>query len=221
MYLRQARGSGVTASSNVGGDYGGDGKKLARNQVAAKRYGRQIDPAILFGLAHKGQPFQEDAAWARVGGPALASDFESGVGGLLTAHFCDGEMRNVGPLFLKSQRFGIQFAVQFDHMRGAVEHPDVDCGGHGREGFHVAQGHLERLLVATNALQNLQSGTLGTAQRTGWQNRQMGRQMRQIAMQLATELFYESSGGILEVRHQRVTGILHLGENYTPALERG
>ena len=52
-------------------------------------------------------------------------------------------MRNVGPLLLERQRFGIQLAVQSDHVGGSVDHPNVDCGCDGDEGLDLAQGDLE------------------------------------------------------------------------------
>src|ERR1035441_10673853 len=64
-------------------------------------------------------------------------------------------MRNVRPLFLERQRFGIQLAVQFAHVRGRALYTDVDRKGYWDERFYIAQGHFERFLVAADALQNL------------------------------------------------------------------
>jgi hypothetical protein len=40
-------------------------------------------------------------------------------------------------------------------------------------------------------------------------------------MQLAAEVLHESSSGILEIRHQRITGFLHPGRKLYPAAEGG
>jgi hypothetical protein len=43
--------------------------------------------------------------------------------------------------------------------------------------------------------------------------------MRKVGMQFAAEVLHEPSRGIFEVRHQRITGLLHPGEKLYPAAE--
>jgi hypothetical protein len=59
-------------------------------------------------------------------------------------------------------------------------------------------------------------------QRTGRKNAQMGCQVRQIGMKFAAKILHELASGTLEVRHQRITRLLHTGlQNYTTAGKAG
>ncbi len=197
-------------------DYG----RLPGNQSAAERDGRQIDPMIQGIFADKRQSFHQDTTASRVTSPALAGQLKGRLGGGFGGHLHDGEMWDVWPLFLEGQRFGIQLAVKCDHAGGPGLDADVNGGSDGDERFDVSQGNFKGFLGAANPLQNLQCGTLGVLQTARRENAEMGCEVRKIGMELAPKVFNELPCGILEIRHQRVTRLLHTGEKLY-ALEAG
>src|SRR3974390_57061 len=89
------------------------------------------------------------------------------------------------------------------------------------KGFDPSQRYFEGLFIATDAFENLQGFGLSPAQLPGGQDGEMGRQVRKVGMEFAPEVLDELSCGVFQIRHQRVTRILHAGQKLYAARETG
>lgn len=195
--------------------------ELSRNESAAERNGRQIDPTILRVFADKGELFQQNTAAAMVLAPALACDLKGGSRRLFGRHLYDGEVGNIGPLFLVLQHFGVQLAVKFAHPRGTGVDANKDGGSDGYERLDRTEHYVEGFFLATDSFENLKGGTLSALQRAWRKNGEMGRKVREVGMQFAPEGFDELPGRVFQIRHQRIANRLHTGKKLYRASQTG
>ncbi len=68
---------------------------------------------------------------------------------------------------------------------------------------------FKRLDLAADLLQRLQCGEFAAPQVTGWKQREMGWQMRQVRVQFLTEGGDKLSDCIPHVSHQGIAGVVH------------
>jgi hypothetical protein len=191
----------------------------AGNEAASKDDGRQIRPAVGCIFADEGELFQKNAAGSLVVMPALAGERKGRACGLLSTHLGDGQVGDIGPLFLEFKHLGIEFLVEIAHPRSIGVDSYVYGRRHRNKGLDGAEGDLKRLLLSADLVKKLQSGSLRTVQWPRGQDGEMGGEVRKIGMQLPAEALDEFSRRISQVGYQRITELLHLGEKLYRELE--
>jgi hypothetical protein len=179
------------------------------NQLAAQRDAGQIDPAILLFFADESQFAYLDVAAAFEVAPAFRGYLIGLLRLRLSAHFGDGEVRHIRPVFRGGQNLGIQAVVQFAHAVGGVGHADENCRRKRTEGFNLTQRDHKRFHLAAHLFQGFTRGHFTPLKDTRRKHGQMSREMRELGVQLAPEMFDELSDWISQVSHQGVTRVRH------------
>src|SRR5215831_17994856 len=106
----------------------GNRPRLTRNEAAAEKDRGEVDPAISGLFPHKDKLFQQDATTAGVLLPAVAGRFEGCMDILLSTHFCNGQVRDVRPLFRVLEFFDVELSMQIAHAVSRTVDADKDSG---------------------------------------------------------------------------------------------
>lgn len=161
-------------------------------------------------FAHEGKPVEEDAPASRVVAPALAGDLKGVLSSLCIVHFCDREVRYVGPLFVKGERLAIQLGVQLFHTFGAMRNPDVNRTGGWDEGLQGGEGDFERIEAGAGLRQNLQGLGFGALQKARGKQSKVRGEIRQIGMKLPSQIVDKLYDGSIDICDQRISGAKHI-----------
>src|SRR5258707_12727588 len=95
-------GRGNVTASNQGEGYAG-AKGLRCDQAAAQRHRSQVNPTILRVFADERETVKKDTTRAGILLPACPGNSLSLVRSLFGRHFCNREMRNVGPFLAEGE----------------------------------------------------------------------------------------------------------------------
>jgi hypothetical protein len=124
---------------------------------------------------------------------------------VLGAHLDDGQVGHIGPLFVARKAVNVQQIMEFTHSIGGMGNPYKYGRSDWDERLNLAERNLEGFYVLTAFLKGLNCAGLIANQITGWQEGDMGCEMRQFRVELTPKGLHELPNGVTDVGYQGVT----------------